>query len=79
MERVVRVAFWGVEGRVHGFQRLLRLHQRLPGVGVGWEGGFLCFFIYLQLFSVNVLIDCLLEVGGKSLLFARSSKLKSSS
>lgn len=47
-------------------------------LGVGWEGGFICFFIYLQFFSVNVLIDCLLEVGGKSLLFAHSSKLKSS-
>ena len=45
---------------------------------MGWEGGFICFFIYLQFFSVNVLIDCLLEVGGKSLLFAHSSKLKSS-
>ena len=37
----------------------------------------ICIFIYL-IFSVNVLVDWLLEVGGKSLLFAHSSQLKSS-
>lgn len=36
----------------------------------------ICFFYILNIF-MNVLIDCLLEVGGKSLLFAHSSQLKS--